>query len=120
MIRSTDLEFYNSIFNITKQNNKFKLYKFPVEKSGGVSYEKVRDEIEKDLDISDITATDLEDEIIAPIIVKENMEPVTKRIKDAQYMLILSSYTSSLIQDLHDLRTEVDLVEDDNGLHLDE
>ena len=47
MIGLTDLEVYNSIFNITKQNNKFELYKFPDEKSGGVSYEKVRDEIGK-------------------------------------------------------------------------
>ena len=46
-----DLEVYNSIFNITEQNTKFKLYKFPDEKAGGISYTKVRDEIEKDLDI---------------------------------------------------------------------
>ena len=51
MIGLTDLEVYNSIFNITEENNKFDLYKFPDEKSGGVTYEKVRDEIEKDLDI---------------------------------------------------------------------
>ena len=57
----TDLKVYNSIFNITEENNKFELYKLPDEKAGGVSYEKVRDEIEKDLNISDITATDLQD-----------------------------------------------------------
>ena len=33
----TSWEVYNSIFNITEKNNKFKLYKFPVEKSGSVS-----------------------------------------------------------------------------------
>ena len=67
MIGLTDLEVYNYIFNITEENKKFELYKFPDEKAGGVSYEKVRDKIEKDLDISDITATDLQDEIIGPI-----------------------------------------------------
>ena len=67
MIGLTDLEVYNSIFNITKGNNKLQLYKFPDEKSGGVSYIKVRDEIEKDLDIEKITAADLEDEVIATI-----------------------------------------------------
>ena len=71
MIGLTDLEVYNSIFNITEENNKFELYKFPDEKSGGVTYEKVRDEIEKDLDIEDITAEDLQDEIIGPIIIEE-------------------------------------------------
>ena len=71
MIGLTDLEVYNSIFNITEENNKFKLYKFPDEKAGGVTYEKVRDEIEKDLGIKDFTATDLEDDIIGPIIIEE-------------------------------------------------
>ena len=74
MIGLVDLEVYNSIFNITEENNKFKLYKFPDEKAGGVTYEKVRDEIEKDLDIEDITAADLQDEILAPIIVEEYKE----------------------------------------------
>ena len=32
MIGLVDLEVYNSIFNITEENNKFKLYKFPDEK----------------------------------------------------------------------------------------
>ena len=62
MLGLVDLEVYNSFFNITEENNKFKLYKFPDEKAGGVTYEKVRDEIEKDLDISDITAADSQDE----------------------------------------------------------
>ena len=78
MIGLTDLEVYNSIFNITEENNKFELYKFPDEKAGGVTYEKVRDEIEKDLDIEDITAADLQDDIIGPIIVEEYKEQVTK------------------------------------------
>ena len=71
MIGLTDLEVYNSIFNITTENNKFELYKFPDEKSGGVSYEKVRNEVEKDLDISDITATDIQVDLLGPFIIKE-------------------------------------------------
>ena len=43
MIGLTDLEVYSSIFNVTEENEKFKLYKFPDEKSGGITYEKVRD-----------------------------------------------------------------------------
>ena len=115
------LEVYNSIFNITKENNKFKLCKFPDEKSGGISYTKVRDEIEKDLDISDITAGDLQDDIIGPIIIEEYREQVTKRMKDDKYMKILVGYVSSVFQDFESyLRTEVDLVEDDIKLVLDE
>ena len=121
MIGLVDLEVYNSIFNITEENNKFELYKFPDEKAGGISYIKVRDEIERDLDIEDITAQDLQDEIIAPIIIKEYNEQVTKRMNDDGYMDILARYTSSVFQDFESyLRTEVDLVEDDIKLVLDE
>ena len=121
MVGLTDLEVYNSIFNITEENNKFELYKFPDEKAGGISYEKVRDEIERDLDISDITPTDLQDDIIAPIIIKEYREQVTKRMKDDENMKILARYVSSVFQDFKSyIRTEVDLVEDDIKLVLDE
>ena len=117
----TDLEVYNSIFNITEEKNEFKLYKFPDEKAGGVTYEKVRGEIERDLDIEDITATDLQDEIIAPIIIEEYKEQVTKRMKDEQYMNLLAIYTSSVFQDFESFRrTQIDLVEDDVKLVLDE
>ena len=93
----------------------------PDEKSGGVTYEKVRDEIEKDLDIEDITATDLQDDIIGPIIIEEYKEQVSKRMKDEQYLNILAIYTSSVFQDFESfLRTQIDLVEDDIKLVLDE
>ena len=45
MLGLVDLEVYNSIFNITEENNKFKLYKFPDERIGGITYEKVRNGI---------------------------------------------------------------------------
>ena len=90
MIGLTDLEVYNSIFNIPEENNKFELYKFPDEKSGGVTYEKVKDEIERDLDIEDITEADLQDDIIGPIFIEEYKEQVTKRMKDEQFMNILA------------------------------
>ena len=120
MIGLTDLEVYNSIFNITEESNKFKLYKFPDEKSGGISNTKVRDEIEKDLDISDITAADLQDDIIGPIIIEEYREQVTKRMEDVVYMNILSGYPRSVFQDFESyVRTEIHLVEDDIRLVLD-
>ena len=121
MLGLTDLEVYNKIFNITEENNKFELYKFPDDEIGGVTYEKVKGEIERDLDISDITAEDLQDDIIAPIIIKEFEEQVTKRMEDGGYMNIFASYVSSVFQDFESyIRTEVDLVEDDIKLVLDE
>ena len=71
MMGLTDLEVYNSICNITEENIKFELYKFPEDTIGGISYIKVKDEIERDLDISDITDTDLQDDLIGPIFIEE-------------------------------------------------
>ena len=121
MIGLTDLEVYNSIFNITEENNKFELYKFPDDKIGGVSYERVKGEIEKDLGIEDITAEDLQDDIIGPIIIEEYKKQVSKRMNDEQYMNILSIYSSSVFQDFESfLRSQIDLVEDDIKLVLNE
>ena len=121
MIGLTDLEVYNSIFDRTEEKNKFKHYKFLDEKNGGVSYIKVRDEVERDLEISDITAADLQDDLIAPSIIEEYKEQVRKRTKNEQYLNIVAGYVSSVFQDLESyLRTEVDLIEDDIKLVLDE
>ena len=49
--------------------------------SGDVSYEKVRDGIEKDLGISDITATDLQEEIKVPIFLEEYRKKYQKNSK---------------------------------------
>ena len=121
MIGVTSLEVYNSIFNITEENNKLELYKFSDEKSGGVSYEKVRDEIEKDLDFADITATNLQHDVIGPIIIKEYREQVTKKTKDDEYKKISGFYVLSIFQEFESyLRTEIDLIEDDIKLVLDD
>ena len=76
VIGSTDLEVYTSLFNITEEKNKFELFKFPDEKGGGVSYQKVRDEIEEDLEITDIRTNDLQDELEGPIILDEYRQQV--------------------------------------------
>ena len=121
MIKLTSSEVYNSIFNITEENIKFELYKFCDEKTGGFSYVKVRDETKRDLDSSDTTATDLQDDMIAPFIIEEYRDHVTKRMKDVGYVNILQGYTSSIFQDSESYpRAEVDLVEDDVRLVLDE
>ena len=121
MIGLTDLEVYISIYNITKENNNFKLYKFPDDKIGGVTFEKVKAEIEKDLGIEDITAEDLQDDIIGPIIIEEYKEQITKRMNDEQYMNILAIYIRSVFQDFESfLRSQIDLVESDIKLVLDE
>ena len=64
--------------------------------------------------ISDITTTDLQDNIIGPIVLEEYRNQVTTRLKDDKYMRILAIYVNSKFQDFETfLQTEVDLVEDD-------
>ena len=73
------------------------------------------------MDISDITATDLQDDIIEPVIIEKYREQVTKGLNDDKYMLILAMYIDSGFQDFESfLRTKVDLVEDDIKLVLEE
>ena len=73
------------------------------------------------MDISDSTTTDLQDDIIAPIIFEEYRKQVTKRMKDVGFLKIVAGYVSSVFLGFESyLRTEVDLVEDDIKLSLDE
>ena len=121
MIRLTSSDIFISIFNITERITKFELYKVPDEKSGGVSYEKVRDEIEKLLEVTDITAIDLQDETIGPNILEEYRKYVTKGMKNDECMRILTMYKISIFQDFESfLRTEVDLLHHDVKLVSDE
>ena len=71
MIGLTDLEVYNSIFNITKENKKFELYSDTFDE---FSFEKLKDEFEEILNIPNITDDLLEDETIAPRIIKTYWE----------------------------------------------
>ena len=52
MIGLTDLEVYNSIFNITKENNKFELYTDTFDE---YSFEELKDEVEEILKIPNNT-----------------------------------------------------------------
>ena len=73
------------------------------------------------MDIEDITAENLQDDIIGPNIIEECREQVTKRMKDEPYMNILAIYIRSVFQDFESfLRTQIDLIEDDIKLVLDE
>ena len=63
------------------------------------------------MDISDITATDLQDDLIGPIVIKDYREQVTKRMEDVRSMNFTAGYISSIFQDFESyLRTEVDFV----------
>ena len=67
MLGLIDLEVYYSIFNITKENNKFELHTDIFDE---FSFEELKDELEEILNIPNITDSHLEDETLAPRIVE--------------------------------------------------
>ena len=85
MIGLLSLKLFNSIFIKTEENNNFELYKFPDSKIGGLSNEKFREEIEKDLENSDNTAIHFQVEIIGPRVIDEYRDKITKRMQGDKY-----------------------------------
>ena len=118
MIGLTDLEVYNSILNITKENNKFELYRDSSNKFGFIE---LKDELEEILNIPHITDYHLEDETIARRIFNEYIKLSTEKMNSDGYMLLLLGYSKSLFRDFESyLRIVVGLDEEDIQLILKE
>ena len=118
MLGLVDLEVYNSIFNITEQNNKFEIYRDMSEKFG---FLKLKDEIEETLNSSNITNEHLNDEILGPRIINEFIKLSNEKKNKDGYMILLLGYARSLFQDFESyLRIVVGLPEEDIQLILKE
>ena len=118
MIGLTNLEVYNSIFNITEENNKFELYRDTSDKFG---FLELKDELEEILNISHITNEHLDDEILGPRIVDEFIKLSNEKKSRDGYMILLLGYARSLFRDFESyLRIVVDLAEEDIQLILKE
>ena len=118
MLGLTDLEVYNSIFNITEENNKFEIYRDMTKKFG---FLELKDEIEEILNISHITDDHLNDEILGPRIIDEFIKLSTEKKNTDGYMLLLLGYSRSLFRDFESyLRIVVGLDEEDFQLILKE
>ena len=111
ILRLTDLELYNSIFNITKENNKFDfstdtLDKFP--------FTELEDEVQEILGISNITHDLLEDEIIGQRKNKAYREIRSDESSHDGYIILLMGYARSPFRDFGSyLRIVIGLDEDD-------
>ena len=66
MIGLTSLEVYISFFNIREKNNKVGLY---TDTSDDFPFKELKDELEKILDIPNITPEHLQDKILEPRII---------------------------------------------------
>ena len=116
MLGLIDLEVYNSIFNITKENNKFKLYTDTFDE---FSFTELKDEIEEILNIPEITDDYLEDEILAPRIAETYWKLRSDKTSHDGYIILLTGYANSSFRDIESyLRIFVGLEEDNIRLIL--
>ena len=118
MIGLTDLEVYNSIFNITEENNKFEMYR---DSSNRFGFLELKDELEEILNISHITNKHLHDEVLGPRIIDEYIKLSNEKKSSDGYMLLLLDYSRSPFRDFESyLRIVVGLDEQDIQLTLKE
>ena len=117
MIGLTDLEVYNSIFNITEENNKYELYIDNFDEF--FSYTELKDEIAEILNISAITPYHLQHETIAPLIIKTFQELKLEKTSTDGYYILLTNYFESPFRDFESyLRIVIGLDDEDIQLIL--
>ena len=116
MLGITDLEVNKSIFNITKEKNKFELYTDTFDE---ILFEELKDELEEILDIPNKTDDLLEHETISPRISKAYWKLRSEKTGTDGYNILLLGYARSLFRNFESyLRSVVGLDEDDIGLTL--
>ena len=111
MLGLIDLEVYHSIYNITKENNKFELYTDTFDE---FSFPELKDEVEEILNISNITDDHLEDETLALRIAETYWKLRSDKTSHDGYTILLTGYANSSFRDFENyLRIFVGLEEDD-------
>ena len=116
MLGLIDLEVYNSIFNITKEDNKFELYTDTFDE---FSFEELKDELEEILNIPEITDDHLEDDTLAPRIAETYWKLRSDKTSHDGYIILLMGYAKSPFRDFESyLRIFVGLEEDNIRLIL--
>ena len=116
MLGLIDLEVYKNILNITKENNKFKLYTDTFDE---FSFLELKDEFEEILNIPNITDSHLEDETLAPRIIETYWKLGSDKSSHDGYILLLMGYARSPFRDFESyLRIVIGLEEDNIRLIL--
>ena len=110
-VRISQSRVYNSIFNITEENNKFELYRDTSDKFG---FLELKDELEEILDTSNITNEHLDDEVLGPQIIDEFIKLSNEKRTSDGYMILLYGYFRSRFRDFESfLRFVIGLDEED-------
>ena len=111
MIGLTNLEVYNSIFNITEENNNFEIYR---DMSAKFGFLELKDEFEEILKIPHITIEHLDDEILGTRINDEYIKLSNEKKNSDGYMIFLLGYSASPFRDFESyLRLVIGLDEED-------
>ena len=118
MIGLTDLEVYNSIFNIIEENNKFEIYRDTPTK---FRFLELKDELEEVLGIPHITQEHLLDDETASRIIDEYHKLSHEKKNSDGYTILLLNHSRSQFKDFEScLRIRVGLDEEDIQLILKE
>ena len=111
MLGLIGLEVYNSIFNITKENNKFELYTDTFDE---FSFTELKDEVEEILNNQNITYDHLEDETLRPQIAKTYWKLRSDKSSHDGYIILLMGYARSLFRDFESYLRIVFGLEEEN------
>ena len=116
MLGLIDLDVYNSIFIITKENNKFELYTDTFDE---FSFEELKDEVGEILIIPEIKDDHLEDDILAPRVAENYRKLRSDKSSHDGYFILLTAYARSPFRDFESyLRIVIGLEEDNIRLIL--
>ena len=96
MLGLIDLEVYNSIFNKTKENNKFELYTDTFDE---LSFEELKDELEEILNVPNITDDHLEDETITRLINITYQKLRSDKLSREGFSVLIMRYARSPFRD---------------------
>ena len=107
MLGLIDLEVYNSIFNITKENNKFELYTDTFDE---FSFHELQDEVAEILNIPAITDDYLDDKATADRIAETYWKLRSDKSSHDGYIILLMGYARSPFRDFLKVILESQLV----------
>ena len=115
MVGLTDLEIYNSIFNINHNNNKFELYTDTFDE---FSFEELEDELEEILNIPNFTDDFSEDKSTAERIIKAYWDLRSEKTSTDGYIMLLMGYARTPFRDFESYLRSVVVGLDEDDIRL--
>ena len=96
MLGLVSLEVYNSLLNITEENNKFELYTY--DSDNEFSFVELKDKVAEVLGLSNITDEELEHEVHGPDNIKTYRKLSIEKSQTDGYYIVVNDYRHSLLE----------------------